>query len=568
MASYPGYASNQASPHRSPYPNSRSNSNAPAQSYPPHGAPYDPNRASFASDDSQDAIGKPKPGDAVVNMRDIMRTPSPTPSEAEELAKNSLVDWKAMMNWRYWIRKEWTWYYVIFILAFIGVVLFSIYHDTIVRWLQPAANWMHRTPFGWAIPIAILFVISFPPLFGHEIVAILVGLTWGLWVGFAIVAAGTALGEIGNFYAFKYCCAARGEKLERNKLSYACLARVVRDGGFKIALIARLSAIPGHFTTAVFATCGMSIWTFIIAAILSTPKQFITVYLGVTLEQSENGSGRNNQITKDAVLGVTVILTFVAMWYIYNKMHHAKPLVIYDRRKARQAKMMHDARRAAFGLQTMSQSSTSVAFNPNISDSELPLNPSGTTFGASSYQQWDENGRAVGHAGDPTLYVPVPKRAQSRSPAFAPTHRPQEHADSVGPGAAYPTGERAQYRPAPARQDTSDSITLVHERVGADGRALPNPFTGSAPPASAGAQYAAYRGPAGVPAGPPTAPLPAPYAFAPAHAYSFSQPRAEPQPPFAAPYESTPQPFAAPYEGAPQAYGGAVPPGYQMPGLR
>jgi hypothetical protein len=50
-----------------------------------------------------------------------------------------------------------------------------------------------------------------------------------------------------TFYsAFKYCCRARGEKWEKTKITYACLARIVRDGGFKIALIARLSAIPGH----------------------------------------------------------------------------------------------------------------------------------------------------------------------------------------------------------------------------------------------------------------------------------------------------------------------------------
>jgi len=29
-------------------------------------------------------------------------------------------------------------------------------------------------------------------------------------------------------------------------MQYGCLARVVRDGGFKIALVARFSAIPGH----------------------------------------------------------------------------------------------------------------------------------------------------------------------------------------------------------------------------------------------------------------------------------------------------------------------------------
>ena len=49
--------------------------------------------------------------------------------------------------------------------------------------------------------------------------------------------------------AFKYCCRSRGEKLERTNIAYGCLARVVRDGGFTIALIARLSAIPGHCTS-------------------------------------------------------------------------------------------------------------------------------------------------------------------------------------------------------------------------------------------------------------------------------------------------------------------------------
>lgn len=46
--------------------------------------------------------------------------------------------------------------------------------------------------------------------------------------------------------AFKYCCRSRGEKLERTNITYGCLAKVVRDGGFTIALVARFSAIPGH----------------------------------------------------------------------------------------------------------------------------------------------------------------------------------------------------------------------------------------------------------------------------------------------------------------------------------
>ena len=46
--------------------------------------------------------------------------------------------------------------------------------------------------------------------------------------------------------AFRYLCSARGEKLEKTRLDYACLARIVRDGGLKVAIVARFSAIPGH----------------------------------------------------------------------------------------------------------------------------------------------------------------------------------------------------------------------------------------------------------------------------------------------------------------------------------
>ncbi|THU76965.1 hypothetical protein K435DRAFT_703532 [Dendrothele bispora CBS 962.96] len=103
--------------------------------------------------------------------------------------------------------------------------------------------------------------------------------------------------------------------LEEN-ISYACLAKVVRDGGFWVALVTRYYAIPGHFfplfhlsivisdslirqsfvcsaypvlfspytvTMAVLSTCGMSIIVFSLAS-----KQFITVYLGVILKQSSD----------------------------------------------------------------------------------------------------------------------------------------------------------------------------------------------------------------------------------------------------------------------------------------
>ncbi|KAH9926529.1 snare associated Golgi protein-domain-containing protein [Amylocystis lapponica] len=510
MASYQAYDPRHAQSNV-PYAN---NPHASSR-YPPNTQQYRTSSLSL-SDDETPIVPLKKTSNAAVNIRQISRTPSPTPSEAEELNRTQMFDWKAMANWRFWVRKQWTWYYVIFVIIFIVAILFTVYHEQIVRWLQPPANWMHGLPAGWLIPIAIMFVLSFPPLFGQEIVGILCGLVWGLWGGFAIVAAGTFLGELANFYAFKYCCAARGEKLERTDIRYGCLARVVRDGGFKIAIIARYSAIPGHFTTAVFSTCGMSVWTFAVAAFLSLPKQFLTVYLGVALEDSESGqSSTKDTIIKDTVIGLTTVVTIVAMWYIYKQMNAVKPQVIYERRKARQAKTMAAGGAAPYSTPSMLESNTS--FNPHNSETDIPLNSS---YGGSAYQQWDKYGRAVGYASDPSISAPVPQRGSSRSPITASLHRPQEQRMPTAP-MSMSERERTGYTTPPSRLPAQTSGT---PRGTSPGQQLPgSPF--ASPPTRLDNPFEDWsvRAPGSAPvAGMASSQAPA-YAPAPAPSHTLTQ---------------------------------------------
>ncbi|KAF8151755.1 hypothetical protein B0H34DRAFT_755977 [Crassisporium funariophilum] len=406
--------------------------------------------------------------------RSLNRTPSPTPSEVKELSSGA-VDWKTLSSGKFWFRKEWIWYYLALVVILVISALVILYHKQIVAWLTPVTQWLHGRQLGWLVPIGVLFVISFPPLFGHEIVAILCGLVWGLWIGFGIVAAGTFLGEVGNFYAFKYCCRARGEKMEKTKIWYACLARVVREGGFKIALIARLSAIPGHFTTGVFSTCGMGIFVFSIAAILSLPKQFITVYLGVILAQSNSGvEDKKSRIISDVVLAITFIITIVAMWYIFRLMDQAKPQVIYQRRKARQAKILRG------GVSPYSNGGPSMSsddvFNPNPSDSDIPLTSNDPN--ESRYQQWDRLGKAVGYSADPNIiHSPKPQAgsatfypsnySQGQEPAghtFNNTrHGREESTDAVGWDMRNkPSGYEVQQTPTQATYDLYDGRSSGH----------------------------------------------------------------------------------------------------------
>ncbi|KAH9887697.1 hypothetical protein C8Q73DRAFT_668703 [Cubamyces lactineus] len=298
------------------------------------------------------------PEDVGSNMRDLARTPSPTPSEAEVLHPKkkrrpgillNLLDPSNLKDPKELIRALVTF-------AIIGlVVLFIIYQQRIVEWLRPFADWMRRTRGGWLVPIVILIVMSFPPLFGHEIIAVLCGDVWGVGIGFAIVAAGTLLGELANFFVFKWFCMSRGKKWEDTRLQYALLSEVVRQGGFKIAVIVRLSAIPGHLTTAIFALCGMNVFVFLGAAILSLPKQLVTVYLGVA--QSGATVSSKTKIVKTVIIALTVVLTMFAMHYIRARTDKVREVVIYRRRKARQAKL-----RTAAGLDA---------------DPELGLGPTG-----------------------------------------------------------------------------------------------------------------------------------------------------------------------------------------------
>ncbi|THH05917.1 hypothetical protein EW145_g4446 [Phellinidium pouzarii] len=432
-APYDGYGQYQASFDRT------------HQNYPPL---HNQSNPSFYK--SQNNLTMTKDEDVVVSERYVSRTPSPTPSEASALNRKGLVDWQKMAKWKFWFRREWIWYYVILTIIMIFVILISVYDRQIVRWLEPDAQKVKKVlPAGWLIPIAVLFIISFPPLAGQEIVAILCGVVWGLWVGFAIVSAGTFLGELGNFYAFKYCCRARGEKLEKTKLNYGCLARVVRDGGLKIAIIARYSAIPGHFTTAIFSTCGMHVMTFAIAAFLSLPKQFVTVYIGVIIQESGTGTeSTKDKIISDAVLGITVIITGLAMWYIYKKMDLVKVDVIYERRKARQAKL----------FRANSASGSSTAFNPRDSDSDLPLNPGESA----AYQQWDSEGRAVGYSGNPSISYNVHAPAPQRTGGMGVNSMPEYRTDG-GDGYSSPTARYGS--PGAVLSSTSASRTASPGRA-------------------------------------------------------------------------------------------------------
>ncbi|KAJ7207936.1 hypothetical protein GGX14DRAFT_396136 [Mycena pura] len=262
------------------------------------------------------------------DIRNISRTPSPTLEEYNALhgiKKEKTITQKII-------------YYSIIALIITIAVLISVYSTKIVNALQPETSWMRDHPAGPLIPIAILIVLSFPPLFGQEIVGMLVGVTWDLWPAFAIVSLGTLLGETANFLTFKYACTARSKKIEEKNLDYGLMVHIVRSGGLLMLVVIRYSAVPSHYATAVFSSVGIPFFVFLLSAFLSLPNQFVPVYTGYALKPSESND-KTSKVVQDVVLVAGIVITTGAYIWVKRQLKTALPEYIYQRRKARQAKL-------------------------------------------------------------------------------------------------------------------------------------------------------------------------------------------------------------------------------------
>ncbi|AEO67504.1 79ff4456-6600-4cfe-9294-29cf42b47c27 [Thermothielavioides terrestris] len=243
------------------------------------------------------------------------------------------------VNWkRLFLTPKYLVLWIICIIVVVLTIIITIKHEQVVAALRPFSEKVRDLPAGWLIPIAILIIISFPPLFGHELIALLCGVVYGLWIGFGIVAAGTFLGELATWFAFKRLFRKKAEKLERTNLNYGALARITRDGGFWIVLIIRFSAIPSHFSTAVFSTCGVNFWVFAIATLLTLPKQIFLVYLGVLLLQDKPDNS-----AKNIVFGIAFALTIVMAIYIGYKMKKVKKVLLEEQAQRRKARLEQEA---------------------------------------------------------------------------------------------------------------------------------------------------------------------------------------------------------------------------------
>jgi len=269
-------------------------------------------------------------------------------------------NWKATAR-TVFARKYWGWWALLVFVITLSTVL-SAYHNQIGEAIHPYAINIAHSKWAWIIPFILLIVVSFPPLFGHELILLVCGLIWGLMKGFIIACAGTFFGELATYFAFKYAFRKRAAQFECENVFYACLAKLMRDGGLSMLILVRFSAMPGHLVTACQSCIGIGVWYYAIACFLTLPKQFSLVYLGkifsdtTVIKKNQNpdwntagGPGvdlqryhaKNRKISL-IVFAVTTLATIIAAYIVWIRARRIRPTVLVEMSARRQANELQD----------------------------------------------------------------------------------------------------------------------------------------------------------------------------------------------------------------------------------
>ncbi|CCG82817.1 Putative uncharacterized protein [Taphrina deformans PYCC 5710] len=205
-------------------------------------------------------------------------------------------------------------YTTIFVVWHVILLVIAIFSNRFQKNLQPLASRMDHMPESWLILSALIAFVSIPPLFGHELLAIIAGYVYGAEMGFLILTVSSVIGESMVYFAFRYWLRGRLDAFRRkHQKNYGVFVAVVDDGGILMLWLIRMSIIPPHFSTPLFSSLNnITWWKWMLANICASPVKFFPpIFIGTLLRNKEN-----NSIFGDLAFGISSVVTIGVLWHI------------------------------------------------------------------------------------------------------------------------------------------------------------------------------------------------------------------------------------------------------------
>ncbi|SCV03693.1 LAMI_0H10198g1_1 [Lachancea mirantina] len=234
----------------------------------------------------------------------------------KRLARKLLGVWQSLPMWKK------------FLLVFAGVVnlvfviLMLVYHNRIMQAVAQASDEIKQKKYFPLVFIALLYLVSFPPLIGFSSLATCVGLTYGISAkGFVTLFIGTASGSISAFVVFKTLLKSQAEKLVRMNSKFEALTSILQDDDSYLTItLIRLCPFPYSYTNgAIAGIYGVSVLNFSKATVLMSPKLFLYLFVGSRLKNMGESRSTGSRIFDVISLVVTAIVQILTAWIVYRK---------------------------------------------------------------------------------------------------------------------------------------------------------------------------------------------------------------------------------------------------------
>ncbi|KAG8734396.1 Tlg2-vesicle protein [Ceratobasidium sp. 423] len=208
--------------------------------------------------------------------------------------------------------KAFVWLMIFFHIA-LAAVLIKFGADKIFQFLYDSAQKLKAMPAGWVILSAIIIVTSLPPLVGGTTTLTVCGFAYGA-KAFGFVAPAACIGAAFSFITLRYFFREKVRRFTQKQEKWRALEAVIAAKGLPLIILIRLAPLPWTYSNALFASIeSVSLWQFMVATVVFTPKIFIIIFIGSRVAKFSDGQQRGEMDAASKLLNALSIVLGVAI---------------------------------------------------------------------------------------------------------------------------------------------------------------------------------------------------------------------------------------------------------------
>ncbi len=166
------------------------------------------------------------------------------------------------------------------------------------------------------VAFALIYLMATLCLVPGWVLTVTAGAIFGLSLGFVTVSTSSVIAATTGFFISRYLARAKVERMAETNPKFRAMDRVIRDGGWKIVALTRLSrVVPFSLQNYVYGLTAMRWSSFCLTTWLAMmPGIFAYVYLGSVARTAV--AGERTRLGQAALMGIGIAATVAMTIYI------------------------------------------------------------------------------------------------------------------------------------------------------------------------------------------------------------------------------------------------------------